>query len=161
MGSILSQANEALIQQYLEIATTTDDMDRFSHLIADDCVWVMMPTGHAFRGFEQVSALAKTAGSTRVHDEAYNVKILNWFTDGEHFCVEYHHGAIIRRLHIKGTINICLVCHMRDGKFDRIHEYIHAHGLLFKLIMNFGLRVLPLMVDRKIAGQPSRGKGHA
>jgi ketosteroid isomerase-like protein len=144
----LSQANERLIREYLEIATVTDDMDRFSQLIADDCVWVMMPTGHAFKGFEQVSSLAKMAGGTRTHNEKYKVKILNWFTDGEHFCVEYHHGAIIKGLHIKGTINICLVCHMREGKFDRIHEYVHAHGALFKLVMSLGLRILPLMVKR-------------
>jgi hypothetical protein len=153
MGTALSPANEALIREYLEIATVTDDMDRFSRLIADDCVWVMMPTGHAFRGREQVSSLAKTAGGTRSHDDRYRVKILNWFTDGEHFCVEYHHGAIIKRLRIKGTINICLVCHMRDGKFDRIHEYVHAHGFLFKLIMSAGLRVLPVMVKRRSSGR--------
>ncbi len=158
MGNTLSPANEALIQDYLEIATVTDDMDRFSQLIADDCVWVMMPTGHAFKGFEQVSELSKTAGGTRAHDEDYRVKILNWFTDGEHFCVEYHHGAIIKRLRIKGTINICLVCHMREGKFDRIHEYVHAHGIFFKLIMNLGLRVLPLLVKRKSSKKESQGK---
>jgi ketosteroid isomerase-like protein len=70
-GNILSKANEALIQEYLEIATVTDDMDRFSQLIADDCVWVMMPTGHAFKGFGQVTSLAKTAVGTRAHDEEY------------------------------------------------------------------------------------------
>lgn len=158
MGNTLSPANEALIQDYLEIATVTDDMDRFSQLIADDCVWVMMPTGHAFKGFEQVSSLAKTAGGTRAHDEEYRVKIRNWFTDGEHFCVEYHHGALIKRLRIQGTINICLVCHMREGKFDRIHEYVHAHGIFFKLIMNLGLRVLPLLVKRKSSKKESQGK---
>jgi hypothetical protein len=145
----LNPVNERLIQEYLEIATVTDDMDHLSHLIADDCVWIMMPTGHAFKGFEQVSTLAKTAGGTRVHDEKYKVKILNWFTDGEHFCVEYHHGAIIKGLHIKGTITICLVCHMREGKFDRIQEYVHAHGTLFKLVMSIGLRILPLLVKMR------------
>jgi ketosteroid isomerase-like protein len=155
MGSTLSQANEALIQEYLRIATVTDDMERFAQLIADDCVWVMMPTGHTFRGFDQVSALARTAGGTRTHDEAHRVRILNWFAEGENFCVEYHHGAIIKRLGIKGTINICLVCHMREGKFDRIHEYIHAHGALFKLIMSLGLRALPLMVNARASRKPS------
>ena len=156
-GNTVNKANEALIQQYLEIATITDDMEHFSQLIADDCVWVMMPTGHAFKGYAQVSSLAKMAGGTRVHNDEYKVKILNWFTDGEHFCVEYHHGAIIKRLRIKGTINICLVCHMREGKFDRIHEYVHAHGALFKLVMNLGLRVLPLMVKRKSSQNKSQG----
>ncbi len=149
MQSTPSQANEALIQEYIKIATVTDDMDRFAQLITEDCVWVMMPTGHAFTGFKQVSMLAKMAGGTRVHDEKYRVKILNWFMDGEHFCVEYQHGAIIKGLHVKGTINICLVCHMREGKFDHIDEYVHAHGVLFRLIMGLGLRILPLMVTRQ------------
>ncbi len=106
-------------------------------------------TGHAFRGFAQVSSLAKTAGGTRAHDEKHHVEILNWFTDGEQFCVEYQHGAIIKGLHVKGTIAICLVCHMQEGKFDRVHEYVHAHGILFKLIMSLGLRALPLLVKRE------------
>jgi hypothetical protein len=157
-GNTLSQANEALIREYREIATVTDDMDRFSQLIAGDCVWVMMPTGHAFKGFAQVSSLAKMAGSTRTHNEKYKVQILNWFTDGEHFCVEYHHGAIIKGLHIKGTINICLVCYMREGKFDRIHEYVHAHGALFKLVMSLGLRTLPLLVKMNLSREKSTEK---
>jgi ketosteroid isomerase-like protein len=150
--------NEMLIQEYLEIAMVTDDMDHFSRLIAEDCVWVMMPTGHAFKGFEQVTSLAKMAGGTRVHDAKYKVKILNWFTDGEHFCVEYHHGAIIKGLRIKGTINICLVCHMRDGKFDRIHEYVHAHGIFFKAVMSLGLRSLPLLVKMRKGKKPQAMK---
>ena len=157
-GNTVDKANEALIQQYLEIATITDDMEHLSQLIADDCVWGMMPTGHPFKGYAQVSSLAKMAGGTRVHNDEYKVKILNWFTDGEYFCVEYHHGAIIKRLRIRGTINICLVCHMREGKFDRVHEYVHAHGTLFKLVMNLGLRVLPLLVKRKSSQDKSPGK---
>jgi hypothetical protein len=154
----LHPANEALIQAYLDIATNTDDMNHFSQLIAQDCVWVMMPTGHAFTGYAQVSALAKLAGGTRRHNDAYKVKILNWWTDGEQFCVEYQHGAILQRLPIRGTINICLVCHMRDGQFDRIHEYVHAHGFLFKLVMSLGLRVLPVLVQRKVSQQTRGGK---
>jgi hypothetical protein len=154
----LSPANEALIHTYLDIATKTDDMEQFSHLISEDCVWVMMPTGHAFTGYAQVSTLAKLAGGTRLHNDKYKVKILNWWTDGEQFCVEYHHGAIIKRLPIRGTINICLVCHMREGKFDRVHEYVHAHGSLFKLVMSLGLRVLPLLVQRKLPQQTRGGK---
>ena len=154
----ISPANDALIHTYLDIATHTDDMEQFSHLIAEDCVWVMMPTRHAFQGYAQVSTLAKLAGGTRVHNDEYKVKILNWWTGGEHFCVEYQHGAIIKRLPIRGTINICLVCHMREGKFDYIHEYVHAHGVLFKLVMSLGLRVLPSLVQRKVSKQARGGK---
>jgi ketosteroid isomerase-like protein len=157
MPASIPTANEALIQQYFEIATLTDDMDHFARLIADDCVWVLMPTGHAFTGREQVAALAKSAVGTRHHNERYRVTILDWFTDGEHFCIEYRHGAIVRGLRIRGTITICLVCHMRDGKFNRIHEYVHAHGAVFKLVVSLGLRVLPLVVNRRLSiTQPER-----
>lgn len=154
----LNPANEALIQAYLDIATNTDDMNHFSQLIAQDCVWVMMPTGHAFTGYSQVSTLAKLAGGTRRHNDEYKVEILNWWTDGEQFCVEYHHGAILQRLPIKGTINICLVCHMREGQFDRVHEYVHAHGFWFKLVMSLGLRALPQLVRRKASQETHGGK---
>ena len=59
----LSPANETLIHTYLDIATNTDDMEQFSHLIAQDCVWVMMPTGHTFTGYAQVSTLAIFIGA--------------------------------------------------------------------------------------------------
>jgi ketosteroid isomerase-like protein len=154
MSDSLSPANAALIQEYLRIATETDDLDRFGQLLAEDCVWVLMPTSHAFRGVEQVAALATTAGGTRTHDEAHRVTILNWFAAGDNFCVEYQHGAVIKRLGITGVINICLVCHMREGKFDRIDEYIHAHGTLFKLVMSIGLRILPLMVRARTPAKP-------
>ena len=94
MAEALSRANAALIQEYLRIAAVTDDMDRFGQLLTEDCVWVMMPTGYAFRGFEQVSTLAKTAGGTRTHDAAHRVTILNWFAEGDDFCVEYQHGPL-------------------------------------------------------------------
>jgi ketosteroid isomerase-like protein len=154
MGNTISPANEALIQDYLTIATVTDDMGRFAQLLTDDCVWVMEPTGHAFTGAAQVAALARTAGGTRVHDDTYRVRVSNWFTDGENFCVEYQHAAIIKQLPIKGEITICLVCHMRNGKFDRIHEYVHARGAAFKVIMSVGLRILPLLVNRNLSRLP-------
>ncbi len=84
----LSPANEALVHTYLDIATRTDDMEQCSQLIAEDCVWVMMPTGHAFQGYAQVSTLAQLAERTRRHKDEYKVKMLNWWTDGEQFCVE-------------------------------------------------------------------------
>jgi ketosteroid isomerase-like protein len=161
MAGTLSQANAALIQDYLRIATVADDMDRFAQLITDDCVWVLMPTGHTFRGLEHVALLAKTAGGTRPHDAAHRVTVLNWFADGDDFCVEYRHGAVIKRLRIRGSITICLVCHMREGKFDRIHEYIHAHGVLFKLVMLIGLRVLPLVVAARARAARSRSHSNS
>jgi hypothetical protein len=120
---MLTRANDSLIQEYLEIAEVTDDIGRFSTLITDDCSWTLQPTGYTFKGSEQVMAFAKMAGSMRVHDRENRIRITNWFTDGENLCVEYNHGAIVRRLRLRVTIHVCLVFHMRDGKFDRVREY--------------------------------------
>ena len=122
-GRMLIEANEALIEQYRQIVET-DDIDRFSTLITDDCTWTLHPTGYTLHGGAQVKAFAKIAGGTRIHDDAHKVEITNLFTDGENLCVEYVHGFILSGLRLKGSINICLVFHMRNGKFDRVDEYI-------------------------------------
>jgi ketosteroid isomerase-like protein len=142
-----SEANETLIKDYLDIAVNApENLERFSELLSDDCVWAIVPPGISFEGKAQVKAFTKMAMGSRTHDGEYKIEIRNWFTDGENFCVEYFHGAIITRFRIKVIENVCLVCHMRDGKFDRIHEYVDtSHSLLIRL----GLMLLPLMVKMR------------
>lgn len=79
---------------------------------------------------------------SRSHNDKYGIEIQNCFTDGENFCVEYFHGALATRLKLKIAENVCLVCHMKDGKFDRIHEYVDTSG---SAVVGFGLKILPLM----------------
>ncbi len=144
---MLSSENDKLIKEYLDIAVNaSENIERFSKLLSDDCTWYITPPGLTFRGKEDVSSFSKMAMGSRSHNQDSKVEIRNWFTDGDNFCVEYFHGAIITRLRIRVTENVCLVCHMSDGKFDRIHEYVDTSR---SLLISLGLRLLPLMIKRK------------
>ena len=68
------------------------------------------------------------AMGSRTHDAKYKVEVRKCFADGENLCVEYFHGAIVTRFRIKVVENVCLVCHIRDGRFDSIHEYVDTSG---------------------------------
>jgi hypothetical protein len=155
---MLIEANEALIEQYRQIVET-DDIDRFSTLITDDCTWTLHPTGYTFNGSAQVMAFARFAGGTRIHDDAYKVEITNLFTDGENLCVEYVHGFILTRLRLTGSINICLVSHMRHGKFDRVNEYIDTgRSAWLTFLAVAGLKFLTWRVKSKSENlTPHRG----
>jgi ketosteroid isomerase-like protein len=145
-----TEANEALIEQYRQIVDT-DDIDRFATLITDDCVWTLHPTGYTLRGSAQVMAFAKLASGARTHDHTHKVHITNLFTDGENLCVEYVHGFVLSGLRLKGSINICLVFHMRNGKFDQVNEYIdtgRSAWLTFFAVA--GLKLLTWRVQRKL-----------
>jgi len=61
---VISQANEALIQAYLEIVAT-DDYKDFGTLLTNDCTFSLMPIGYTFKGRQEVMAFAETAGNRR------------------------------------------------------------------------------------------------
>ncbi len=148
-GYMLTEANAALIKEYLDIAVNaSENLDRFSKLLSDDCTWRIMPPGITFNGIAQVRSFTQMAMGSRTHNAEYQVKIRNWFADNDNFCVEYFHGAIITRFHIKVVENVCLVCHMREGKFDQIHEYVDTSG---SILISLGLKFLPLIVKAKTA----------
>ncbi len=143
----INDKNEALIREYLDIAVNaSENLDRFSELLSEDCVWSITPPGLTFQGKEQVQSFSKFAMGSRTHNADTNIQIRNWFTDGENFCVEYFHGALVTRFHIKVTENVCLVCHMQNGKFDRIHEYVDASN---SFLISLGLKFLPLIIRLK------------
>jgi len=141
---MLSEANQTLVKDYLDIAANApEDLERFSNLLSDDCVWKIVPPGVSFTGSAQVRSFTKMAMESRTHSDAYKIEIRTWFADGENFCVEYFHGAVITRFRLKVVENVCLVCHMRAGKFDSVHEYVDTSR---SILIWLGLRVLPLIV---------------
>lgn len=143
LGPKLSEANEALIREYLDIAANhPEDLERTMNILTDDCVWTLTPPGLAFNGKAQLRPFVKMAMGSRTHKGKYKVEIRTCFTNGEYVCVEYFHGAIATRFHFKVVENVCLVCHMRDGKFDSVHEYVDTSGSHF---IGFGLRMLPII----------------
>jgi len=147
---MLSEANEKLIKEYLDIAVdSSEDIDRFSKLLSDDCTWRLMPPGVTFNGKEQVKSFSKMAMGSRSHNAEYKVEIRNWFADGDNFCVEYFHGAIITRFRINVKEDVCLVCHMSDGKFDRIYEYVDTSQ---SILIGLGLTLLPLIMKIRSVG---------
>ncbi len=136
--------NEKLIQEYLDIAVhASEDLDRTMGLLSDDCTWYITPPGIAFTGKDQLRSFTGMAMGSRSHNAYSKVEIRSWFTDHENFCVEYFHAAILTGLHIRVVENVCLVCHMRDGKFDRIHEYVDTSK---SILIGLGLKLLPLIL---------------
>lgn len=150
-----SRDNATLVQEYLDIAIHgSENLARFSGLLSDDCIWYITPPGMTFQGKAEVIAFAGMAMGSRTHDAKYRIEIRNWFADGENFCVEYAQGALITPFHLKVTETVCLVCHMQNGYFDRIHEYVDASA---SLLIRLALTFLPLIV--RASSRPS-GTGH-
>ncbi len=142
-----SKLNEALIREYLDIATNEpENLERTMNILTKDCVWRITPPGIEFVGKDQLRSFVKMAMGSRSHNAKYKIEIRSCFTDGENLCVEYFHGAIATKLRIKVAENVCLVCHMKEGKFDRIHEYVDTSG---SMLVGFGLKLLPLMTKGK------------
>jgi ketosteroid isomerase-like protein len=165
--NMLSKANEALIQEYLDIvANDSENLDRTMGLMTDDCVWVMEPTGDTYIGREEIKAFVGTAMSGRTHQAQYSLQISNWFTDGEHLCIEYTHGAILTGVYTagikaklkKGTSRYCITYHLRDGKFDWAHEYIQGTTFLTHLMMPLILKRLKRLVEKNLSRSKSTGK---
>jgi ketosteroid isomerase-like protein len=163
-GNTLSQANEALIQEYLDIvAHDSENLERTMGLMADDCVWVIEPTGDTYRGKEEIKVFVGTAMSGRTHKDQYHIQITNWFTNGEYLCIEYTHSAILTGVYTAGikaklkpgTSRYCITYHMRDGKFDWAHEYIQGTTFLTHLLMPLVLKRLKRLVEKKLSRRKS------
>jgi hypothetical protein len=162
--NVISQANEALIQEYLDIvANDSANLDRTMGLMADDCVWVMEPTGDMYSGREELRAFIETAMSSRTHTGQYSIQITNWFTNGEYLCIEYTHGAILTvtgvRVKVrKGGGSICITLHMRDGKFDQVHEYMNGTTFLAYLLTPLMLKGYMRQVKNKMSKEKRAAK---
>ncbi len=156
----LSMENETLIQDYLDLAAhDSENLERTMGLLSDDCTWVMEPTGDIFRGKAELRSFVRTAMGGRTYQSGYQVEITGWFTDGENLCVEYTHGAVLSGAFLAGfkpaikpgITRYCLTFHMRDGKFDQVHEYINATSFWIAAGLPLALKYLRRLVDRDTA----------
>ncbi len=163
---VLSKENELLVQAYLDLAAhDSENLNRMLSLLTDDCVWVMEPTGDTFQGKEELRSFISTAMGSRSHQDGYQVEIGSWFTDGESLCVEYTHGAVLSGAYsgglkpaIKpGSLRYCLTFHMRQGKFDQVHEYVNPTSFLLTLGLYPALKYLKRRVakDSSMSKKPS------
>ncbi len=145
-----NQPDQQLIQTYLEIVAT-DNYEGFTSLLTDDCIFSLMPIGYTVRGRQEIANFVEMAGNSRRHDAQAQVRISNWFTDGQQLCVEYDHTAIVKALQIRMKIDgYCWVFRIRDGKFDAIREYINPSHLSMSLLTIILLRFLPLLIGWRI-----------
>jgi ketosteroid isomerase-like protein len=144
--------NEELIKAYFRMVEE-DDYAGFGSILTEDATWTMMPSGHTWTGRRAVESAAMAAGRGRRHDERSHIEIKHWFTDGEHFCVEYTHKAILPELlGLRLTLGgFCLVFHMRDGRFDALREYINPPNIAARLFMRVALLLLPYLSRRRLA----------
>ncbi len=154
----LSKANEALIREYLDITENdSENLDRTMKIMADDAIWVIEPTGDTYSGYEELEAFVETAMSSRKHEGQYSIEIKNWFTDGEYLCIEYTHGGILTGAYLprvktkfkKGIAMYCITFHMKDGKFDEVHEYIQGTTFLSNLMMPVFLKRMNKQTQKK------------
>ena len=143
-------ANEQLIEAYFRMVEE-DDYAGVGSILTDDATWTIVPSGHSWTGRRAIESMAMAAGRTRRHDEHSHIEIKNWFTDGEHLCVEYKHKAIVPGLGLRLTVDgYCLVFHMRDGRFDAIREYINPPNIAAGFMMYFLLPLLPYLSRRRL-----------
>jgi ketosteroid isomerase-like protein len=157
-SDMLSQVNESLIQEYLDlVANDSENLERTMRLIADDCVWIMQPTGDVYNGKEEIKALLDIAMSGRTHKGQYSIQIYNWFATNEYLCIEYTHGAVMTGVYSaglakikRGTLRYCMPYHMRDGKFDQVHEYIQGTTFLTNLAMPIALRGIKRLATKQL-----------
>jgi ketosteroid isomerase-like protein len=143
--------NEQLIQTFLRMIEE-DDYAEVGSILTDDAMWTIVPIGYTWTGRCAIEALAVAAGGMRRHDERSRIEITNWFTDGEHLCVEYKHKAILRRIGLRLTIDgYCLTLHMRNGRFHAIREYISPSNIAAALMIYVLLPLLPYVSKRRLA----------
>jgi ketosteroid isomerase-like protein len=143
-------ANEQLIEAYFR-TVEEDDYAGLGSILTDDATWTIVPVGYTWTGRRAIESMAMAAGRTRRHDQRSNIEIKNWFTDGEHLCVEYKHRLIVGRLGLRLAVDgYCLVFHMRDGRFDAIREYINPPNIAAGLMMYVLLPLLPYLSRRRL-----------
>ena len=156
-----SEANKALIKEMLDlVANDSENLERTMDYLTDDCIWIMEPGGTEYHGSRELRAFVGIAMSGRTHDKGeHRIEITNWFAGDEDLCIEYTHGAKLTgkfTAGIKGNLKTgvsryCITYHMRDGKIDRVHEYINATSWLFSCIMPIVLWYLHRLTMKKLA----------
>jgi hypothetical protein len=132
--------------------------------MTDDCVWVMEPGGTEYHGFEEIRAFVGIAMLGRTHDKGeHKIEITNWFADSENLCYEYTHGLIstgtfsagIKGKVKAGVLRYCITCHLRDGKVDRVHEYIDSTSWWLHSFMPVALWNLHRLTMKKLGKEPA------
>ncbi len=146
---------KVLVEELLELMVNdSESLERTMKLLSDDCVWVIELGVTEYHGTKELRAFVGTAMSGRKHDETHKIEVLNSFYDAENVCIGYTHSAILSgriKAGIKpGTARYCMAYHIRDGKFDRVHEYINSPSVWFSFLTPIGLKYLHWRLMKKL-----------
>lgn len=158
---MVNEANEALVKDMLDLMVNdSENLERTLSHMTEDCVWVMEPGGTEYHGMEQLRTYIGIAMGSRTHDTgSHKVEVLNCFTANENLCIEYTHGLVstgkilygFKGGVMTGVLRYCITYHIRDGKFDRVHEYINSTSALLNFFLPILLGHLHRQTMKKLA----------
>jgi hypothetical protein len=147
---MINNTSESLAREFIS-AIGANDKVHVLRLLSGDCAWLVVPWGETFKGHDEVAAFLGVANSTITHqrEKGQRVEINGWFMDRENMCVEITNIASLSFFKkVKAAQPICLVLHMKDGKFDRVHEYFRAPFPVSLII-----RMVPFITRMKMRNQ--------
>jgi ketosteroid isomerase-like protein len=110
-----------------------EDLEGFMKIVDKDAVWTFMATGEKFCGAEQIRKAGAKAMAGRIHTKDLHMEFTNVICSEDQVCVEYlHRGLAPKQGTITGTppegteiaMPICITMHIKDGKLDRMNEYL-------------------------------------
>jgi ketosteroid isomerase-like protein len=128
------QANADLVQAFTQ-AMTQGNIEGIINLFSPDGEWVIMATGEAFRGPDQIRQLVSISMATRDHEAGMGLQPFNVFTntDATKLCWEYEHRGMVTeewpsvsRKPAPGTkfeLTIILMCEIQQGRLMNIRQY--------------------------------------
>lgn len=160
MEQFLKTETKVLVEELLDLMENdSENRERTMNMLTEDCTWVIEPGVTEYHGSKEIRAFVNIAMSGRRHDETHKIEILNHFADNENVCIEYTHSAVLTgemTAGIKGSLNpgaarYCMTYHIRDGKFDRVHEYINSPSAWLSFISPIALKYLRWQTIRKLS----------
>ena len=94
--------------------------DVLDEIYSDDCIIWHNVFGKDTTRDDNLDAMRKDVGQRR---RTYNDRIVNTFNDG--FVIQYSLNGVMHSGH-RGSMPICIVGRVRDGKITRIDEYMDS-----------------------------------
>ena len=162
---MVSELNKPLLEEMLDLMVNdSENLERTLKHFTEDCVWVMEPGGTEYRGMEQLRTYIGIAMSGRTHDkDSHRIEIVGAFGDEENLCIEYTHGMVATgkltggyKTRVKtGILRYCITYHIREGRFDRVHEYINSTSTAYNVLLPLLLGRLYRQTMKKLASVKS------
>jgi len=139
---MIANPNPTTLARAMTDAMTSDDVESMVDLFVPDGEWVIMATGEAFRGHDQIRQLATRSVAARDHPAGEGIQPFNVFSnaEGTRLCWEYVHRCVVTdkwpastnrpAVGTKVDLTILLSCETREGKLVKIREYFDLWSLV-------------------------------